>query len=105
MTITQLGISKVKIEHNNEQKMCKFFVVSENEHVLLGMPDTNMLNIINIKCTTIDPHETDRANNCSTNTALCQDSRYKQHYTNMVQEADRAEKCNENTDSISKILQ
>ena len=27
--ITQLGICKVKIEHTNKQKMCKFFVVPE----------------------------------------------------------------------------
>ena len=29
-TITQLGLCKVKIEYNNVQKMCKFFVVPGN---------------------------------------------------------------------------
>ena len=29
-TITQLGICKNKLEHNNVQKMCKFFVVPRN---------------------------------------------------------------------------
>ena len=46
MIIIPLGICKYRIEHNNKQKMCKFFVVLENEKALLGMPDINTLNII-----------------------------------------------------------
>ena len=38
-TITQLGICKVKIEHNNKQKICNFFVVLGNRQALLGMLD------------------------------------------------------------------
>ena len=100
--ITQLGICKVKLEHNNQQKMCKFFVVPGIRQALLGMPDIKMLNIININCNTIDTHENDRADNCRTNTAICQGSRHE-HYTNMIQEAERAKKCYANADSISKF--
>ena len=63
--------------------MCILFVVPGNGQALLGMPDTDMLNIININCNTIVTHGTDSANNCSS-------SKHVQHYTNMMQEADRA---------------
>ena len=62
-----------------------------------------MLNIITINCNTIDTQETDRAINCIMNTAICEGSRHDQHNTNMMQQADRAEKCYVNTDSISKF--
>ena len=93
----------MRIEHNNEQEMCRFFVVPGNGQALLGMPDIDMLNSTNINCKTTDAQETDRANNCSTNTATCQGSRHEQHYTNMVKETDRVEKCYTNTASISKF--
>ena len=98
-----MGICKVKIEHNNKQKICKFFVLTGNGKALLGMPHIDILNIIQINCNTIDIQETDTANNCSTNTAICHGSRHEQHYTNMMQEADRAEKWYVNTDSISNF--
>ena len=41
--------------------------------------------------------------NCSTNTAIHQNSRHVQHYTNMIQDADRAKKCYVNTESISEF--
>ena len=44
-----------------------------------------------------------QSSNCSTNRAITQGSRHEQHYTIMMQEADRAEKCYANTDSISKF--
>ena len=77
--------------------MCKFFVVPGNWKVL---PDIDMLSIIHINCNAIDTQETDGANNCSMNTAIHQGSQHEQHYTNMMQETDRAEKCYANTDSI-----
>ena len=101
--ITQLGICKVKIDHSNQQKMSKFFVVPGNGQALLGITDTDMLIIIHINCNTIHAQEADRANKCSTNTAICQGSRHKQHYTDMMQKADRAKKSYANTDSISKF--
>ena len=35
--------------------------------------------------------------------AICQNSRHAQHYTNMMQKADRADKCYANTDRISEF--
>ena len=67
------------------------------------MPDINMVNNIHINCNIIDTQETDRANNCNTNAATCQGSRPEQHYTNMMQEADRIKKCYTNTDNISNF--
>ena len=101
--ITPLGICTVKLENNIKQKMCKIFVVPGNRQALLGMPDIDTLHTKHINSNTIDTQGTNRANNCSTNTAICQASRHEQHYTNMIQEADRTEKCYANTDSISKI--
>ena len=66
-------------EKDNKHKLCKFFVVPGNGKALLGMPDIDMLNIIHRNCNTIDTQEADRANNCSTNTAICWGSRYEQH--------------------------
>ena len=37
------------------------------------------------------------------NTIICKDSRHGQHYTNIMQEADRVKKCCVNTDTISKF--
>ena len=64
--------------------MCEFFVVPGNRQALLGMPDIDTVNFININCNTIDTQETDRTCNCSTNTAIHQGSRHEQHYTNMM---------------------
>ena len=83
--------------------MCIFFVFPQNRKALLGVTDINIHNIIQINCNTIDTQKTDRANNCSTNTAIHQDSRHEQHYTNMMLEANRDEKFYTNTDSISKF--
>ena len=71
-TITQLGMCQVKLEYNNIEKMCKFFVVSGKGQALLGMPEIDMLNIMRINCNTIGTHGNDSANNCSTNTTICQ---------------------------------
>ena len=101
-TITLLVIFKVKLEHNNVQKMDKFFVVQENGQALLGMSDIDML-IININCNTIDTHGNDSANNHSTDTAIHQSSKHVQHYTNVMQDVDRAEKSYTNIDTISKF--
>ena len=47
-TVTQLGICTILIEHKYNKKKCRFFVVPGNGQVLLGMPDTDALNIINM---------------------------------------------------------
>ena len=70
---------------------------------MLGIHDFNMMNIIHINCNTIDTQATDRGNNYRKNTTICQNSSHEQHYTNIMQEAERVEKCYANTHSISKI--
>ena len=102
MIIMKLDICKVKIEHSNKQKMCKFFVVSGNMQALLVMPDIDTEHYI-YKQQLSRKQETDRSNNCSTNTAICQDSRPEHHHTNMMEEAYRVKKCSANTDSISEF--
>ena len=62
-----------------------------------------MFNIITVNCNTIVTHGADSTDNWSTNTAICQTSGKMKHYTNIMQEADRAEKRYSNTDSISKF--
>ena len=83
--------------------MCKFFVVWGSGQALLGMPDTDMLNIIKINCNTIGTHRNDINYNCSTNTAIHHSSKHVQHYTNTSQDVDRAEESCANMDPVSKF--
>ena len=52
-TIIQLEICSVVIENNNKCTKCIFFVVSGDGDALLGMPDIELLNILQINCNTI----------------------------------------------------
>ena len=61
--ITQLGTCAVTIKFKNSKKHCVFFVVPGNRQVLLGMPDTAALNILNLN---IDSIQAEVAN-CKTN--------------------------------------
>ena len=63
MYITQLGTCAVLIKLKNLKKSCVFFVVPGNGQVLLGMPDTAALNIINLN---IDSIQVETAK-CKTN--------------------------------------
>ena len=92
-TITQLGMCKVKLQYYNKQKNLQIFVVPGNGQALLVMPEIDILNNITINFNTIVTKETNKADKCSTNTVIHQDSRHQQHYTNIMQEANRAEKC------------
>ena len=94
---------KVKVKCNTRQKMSKLFIILGNGQASLDMPNINIPNIININGNTIDTEESHRVNNCSPNIAILQGSRHEQHYTKMMQEADRAEKCYTNRDSISNV--
>ena len=76
-----MGICKVKIEHNNRQKIHNFFVVPGNMQALLGMPNIEILIILTIHCNTISAQETDKATKGTTHTANGQGSGCKQHYT------------------------
>ena len=51
--IMQLGICAVQIRFKNIIKRCTFFVVPGNRQVLLGMPDTTTLNLINLNIDSI----------------------------------------------------
>ena len=47
-TITQLGTCRVEVDHKNNKEKCRFFAVPGSGQALLGMPDTDVLNIIKI---------------------------------------------------------
>ena len=70
-----MGMCKVKLEHNNQDKICNFFVFPRYGQALEGMADKIKINITTMNCNTIDTQETNRADKCNTNTANCQDSR------------------------------
>ena len=53
MHIMQLGMCVVQIKFKNIKKKCTFFVVPGNGQVLLGMPDTVVLNLINLNTDSI----------------------------------------------------
>ena len=80
-----------KIEHNNKQKKSYFFVVLRNGQALLGMPDIEILDILDINCNTTGTQEADRATKCNTNTDNDQILVGEQLYTNPRQAADRLE--------------
>ena len=64
--ITEIGTCTVTMEYKNNRRRCELFVVPGNGQVLLGMPDTAALNIINVN---IDSLEAENAHteNCNTN--------------------------------------
>ena len=64
-TVTQLGRCKEEIENNDTCKKYIFFVVPGNEEALLGMPDIELLNILNINCNTIGTEEEEKGTNCN----------------------------------------
>ena len=80
-TITQLGTCTVEIEHNNKHKMYNFFVVLGNGQALLGMPDIDTLNIININIHSIGAEHYGGNDNCCTNMAAVQSSDMIQEQT------------------------
>ena len=53
MQIEQLGTCAVTISFKDLKKQCVFFVVPGNGQSLLGMPDTAVLNIINLNIDSI----------------------------------------------------
>ena len=52
--IAQVGACMVIIKHKDNKKKCEFFVVPRNGQVLLGIPDTASLNIINVNMDSIE---------------------------------------------------
>ena len=62
----QLGTCVVTIDYKDNKKKCEFFVVPRNGQVLLGMPDTAGLNIINVNIDSIEAASMQKEN-CNTN--------------------------------------
>ena len=83
------------VENKNNKKKCKFFVVPGNRQALLGLPDTDMLNIIKINIDLIGAEDARHSKWC-VNTHTVQESEPNQ-------ETDGAEKCYTNMDGISKL--
>ena len=74
--ITQLGSCAVTINFKDNKKRCVFFVVPRNGHVLLGMPDTTALKIININVDSIQAVKED----CNTNNGYTMESNKHRKY-------------------------
>ena len=62
-----MDICRVKLEHNNKNKICNFFVVPRIGQVLLGMPDIELPNILTSRCNTIGTEKEDRDAKSNTN--------------------------------------
>ena len=86
----------VELEHKNNKKKCIFFVVPRNGQALLGMPDTDMLNIIKINIDSIGTEDASNSDKWCANMHTVQRFEPKQ-------ETGRGEKCYTNMDSISKL--
>ena len=80
-----MGTCTVEIEHENNKKRCKFFVVPGNGQVSLGMPDIDALNIIKVNIHSIGTKQAGDGDNCHTNKPTAQRE-------DMKQETNRAEK-------------
>ena len=50
-------VCTITIRHNNQDKQCRFFVVSGYGPVLLGIPDIEIFHILSVKCRTIEPRK------------------------------------------------
>ena len=70
-TITQLRMRTITVEHNNE-KICRFFVVPRNGQALLGMPDTDALNIIKINIDSIGAEDGRDSKSCANMHTACE---------------------------------
>ena len=94
MFITQLGTCAVTTEYKNNKRKCEFFVVLGNGQVLLGMPDTAALKIININIDSLDAEDTQK-DNSNTNIDATKVS-------NVKQEIHGTRKCCTNMDGFFK---
>ena len=86
----------IMISYKNNRRKCEFFVVAGNGQVLLGMPDTAALNIINVNIESIGAGGTQREN--------CNANRSEAKTSNAKQETHGAGECCTNTNDSLKIL-
>ena len=93
--MTQLGTCIVEVEHKNNKKKTRFFVVPSNRQALQGMPDINMPNILKINIHAIGTEQTRGNDNCCANMQAVQGN-------DQMQEMIKDEKCCTNKDGISK---
>ena len=54
-SITQLEVCINTIRYKDIHKSCRFFVVTGGSPELLGMPNIEILSILSVKCSTIEP--------------------------------------------------
>ena len=74
--IAQLGTCAVIINYKDNKKKCEFFVVPKNGQMLLGMPDTAALNIINANIDSIEAASTQKEN-CNTNISYAKKTKHQ----------------------------
>ena len=94
-TSTQLGTCTIIVDYKNNKKKGSFFVVPGNRQALLGMPDTDALNIIKINIDSIGAVDARDSEGCANMHAVWK--------SEPKEETDRAEKCYTNMDSILKL--
>ena len=58
--IEQCGICLVRLRHKDKVVRCRFFVVSGDGPVLLGMPDIKLLGLLNKTCNGLDQEQVGR---------------------------------------------
>ena len=99
-TITHVGRCSVVIENINKCKKCIFFVVPGDGDALLGMPDIELLNILQINCDTTGTKEEERGMNYNQSKKNAIKVGSKQCCTNTGMEKDCDKKDN-NADSCT----
>ena len=55
LKIMQVVVCSVTIRDKNIDTLCRFFVVTRGNPVLLGMPDIEITTILGVQCCTIEP--------------------------------------------------
>ena len=83
------------------QKVHFLFVFLGNREALLGMPDIELLNTLNIKCNTIGTDKEENSTNCNMRKDSILDAGSEQCCANTVQERSCA-KTNSNTSCYTK---
>ena len=99
--ITQLGMCVVIINYKNNKKKCEFFVVPGNDQVLLGMPDTATLNIINVTIDSIEAEDTQKEN-CNTSISDAKMSNVKQETYGTNRSCTNTDKDLKNTNNVNR---
>ena len=98
-SIRQFGRCKVKIENNNKMY---FLCSSWRQRGIVGMPDIELLNIVNINCNTIGAEKDEKGTNCNANKDSTIDSGSEQCCPNTSPERS-CTKTNSNADSYINI--